>query len=194
MGLDFAGPLYIVDGKPKSKETFKVHILPLTCTSMRGLHFELTRGLTTEAFLMAFRRFASRRVSPATSIRTTQRRSSQHVRTFEVLNEPKKFGNKLFLNELYMKSYFRKGPLVRLLLGTTCTWPKTTTEENSRRSHKWILNNCVLSYQKSKVPSSLGVITCVYDGQESIPHPLTPSDLIYVYGRNSDLYEVLTKR
>lgn len=103
MGLDFAGPLYIVDGKPKSKETFKVHILPLTCTSMRGLHFELTRGLTTEAFLMAFRRFASRRVSPATSIRTTQRRSSQHVRTFEVLNEPKKFGNKLFLNELYMK-------------------------------------------------------------------------------------------
>lgn len=37
-----------------------------TCASTRAVHLELTRGLTVQYFLLAFRRFASRRGLPAT--------------------------------------------------------------------------------------------------------------------------------
>jgi hypothetical protein len=61
VGLDFAGPLYVVDELSKGNETLKV-----TCAATRAVHLELTRGLSIEAFLLAFRRFASRRGLPAT--------------------------------------------------------------------------------------------------------------------------------
>ncbi|GFY36756.1 integrase catalytic domain-containing protein [Trichonephila clavipes] len=54
-GLDFAGPIYVKN----SKEKF--YILLCTCAVTRALHLELVTSLTTEAFLLAFRRFISRR-------------------------------------------------------------------------------------------------------------------------------------
>ena len=52
VGVDFAGPLY---GQSKS------YICVFTCASTRGVHLELTRGLDTENFLLALRRFSGRR-------------------------------------------------------------------------------------------------------------------------------------
>ena len=66
VGLDFAGPLYVLDELSKTKETVKVYILLFTCASTRAVHLELTRGLCVEAFLLAFRRFATGRGLPAT--------------------------------------------------------------------------------------------------------------------------------
>ncbi|GFV54376.1 integrase catalytic domain-containing protein [Trichonephila clavipes] len=54
-GLDFAGPIYVKN----SKEKF--YILFWICAVTRALHLELVTSLTTEAFLLAFRRFISRR-------------------------------------------------------------------------------------------------------------------------------------
>ncbi|GFT34985.1 integrase catalytic domain-containing protein [Trichonephila clavipes] len=54
-GLDFAGPMYVKN----SKEKF--YVLLCTCAVTRALHLELVSSLTTEAFLLAFRRFISRR-------------------------------------------------------------------------------------------------------------------------------------
>ncbi|GFY57571.1 integrase catalytic domain-containing protein [Trichonephila inaurata madagascariensis] len=54
-GLDFAGPIYVKN----SKEKF--YILLCTYAVTRALHLELVTSLTTEAFLLAFRRFISRR-------------------------------------------------------------------------------------------------------------------------------------
>ncbi|GFY23103.1 integrase catalytic domain-containing protein [Trichonephila clavipes] len=55
-GIDMAGPLFL-------KENKKSWVLIFTCAVYRAVHFELVTATTTttEAFLMAFRRFVSRR-------------------------------------------------------------------------------------------------------------------------------------
>lgn len=55
VGLDYAGPLYI------KNQNAKCYILLCTCAVTRAIHLELTRDLTTKSFLLAFRRFVSRR-------------------------------------------------------------------------------------------------------------------------------------
>lgn len=47
-----------------------------TCASTRAVHLELTRRLSSEAFILAFRRFTSRRGLPATLL-------SDNARTFK---------------------------------------------------------------------------------------------------------------
>ncbi|GBN70409.1 hypothetical protein AVEN_118910-1, partial [Araneus ventricosus] len=56
-GVDFAGPIYVknLEGMQKS------YIVLFTCATTRALHLELAPTMTTESFLMAFRRFISRR-------------------------------------------------------------------------------------------------------------------------------------
>ena len=54
-GVDFAGPLYV---KPDNK---KVYIALFTCAVTRAVHLELVTDLSADAFLLAFRRFISRR-------------------------------------------------------------------------------------------------------------------------------------
>ena len=68
-GLDFAGPLYVrsekENGSAQCQETNKVFVCLFTCASTRAVHLELTQGLSVQSFLMAFRRFASRRGLPS---------------------------------------------------------------------------------------------------------------------------------
>ena len=66
-GLDFIGPLYIRDGKSsKENGSDNVYICLFTCTSTRAIHLELTPSLSINSFLLAFRRFVSRRGLPVT--------------------------------------------------------------------------------------------------------------------------------
>ena len=60
-GINFAGPLY-VRGAGSTKA--KVYICLFTCASTRAIHLELTKELSVTAFLLAFRRFTSRRGLP----------------------------------------------------------------------------------------------------------------------------------
>ncbi|XP_045451223.1 uncharacterized protein LOC123660165 [Melitaea cinxia] len=53
-GVDLAGPLYLQDGE-------KCWIVLYTCAVYRAVHLELTKSLSTEAFLRTFRRFIARR-------------------------------------------------------------------------------------------------------------------------------------
>jgi hypothetical protein len=59
-GVDFAGPIYVYE-KDKS---FKSYICLFTCASTRAVHLEATKGLDCNSFLMAFKRFVSRRGFP----------------------------------------------------------------------------------------------------------------------------------
>ena len=60
-GIDFAGPLYV---RGAGSTEAKVYICLFTCTSTRAIHLELTKELSAAAFLLAFRRFTSRRGLP----------------------------------------------------------------------------------------------------------------------------------
>lgn len=53
-GVDLAGPLLLRDGE-------KCWIVLYTCAVYRAVHLELTRSLSTEAFIMTLRRFIARR-------------------------------------------------------------------------------------------------------------------------------------
>ncbi|XP_064479339.1 uncharacterized protein LOC135392562 [Ornithodoros turicata] len=62
-GIDFAGPVYIKTCKGSSTKSY---IALFTCSTTRAVHLELVTDLTTKSFLLAFRRFISRRGAPST--------------------------------------------------------------------------------------------------------------------------------
>ena len=60
-GLDFCGPVFCADFPGKS-----FYICLFTCAVTRAVHLEMTDSLSKEDFLLAFRRFSSRRSMPST--------------------------------------------------------------------------------------------------------------------------------
>lgn len=75
-GVDFAGPLYVMVGSRQQK----AYIVLFTCATTRALHLELASDMTTEKFLMAFRRFSGRRGVPHTIY-------SDNARTFQAAHK-----------------------------------------------------------------------------------------------------------
>ncbi|XP_011883748.1 PREDICTED: uncharacterized protein LOC105570903, partial [Vollenhovia emeryi] len=57
-GVDLCGPLYLKSGE-------KIWIVLFTCAVYRAVHLELVASLSTEAFLLALRRFIGRRGRPS---------------------------------------------------------------------------------------------------------------------------------
>ena len=58
-GVDFTGALYV-----KEREETKVYICLFTCAVTRAVHLEVVTDLTVQTFLLAFRRFSSRKSLP----------------------------------------------------------------------------------------------------------------------------------
>ncbi len=58
VGVDLAGPLFVEKGK-------KVWVVLFTCAVYRAVHLELVSSLSTEMFIMAFRKFVARRGRPS---------------------------------------------------------------------------------------------------------------------------------
>ena len=61
-GMDFAGPLLLLDKKGAQKH----YVCLFTCMSTRAIHLELVPSLEVDEFLRAFRRFCARRGLPST--------------------------------------------------------------------------------------------------------------------------------
>ena len=59
-GIDFSGALYVQMNGTESK----VYICLFTCATTRAIHLEIVTDLSTETFLLALRRFASRKSLP----------------------------------------------------------------------------------------------------------------------------------
>ena len=62
-GLDYFGPMYV----KQSGVTTKVWVCLFTCLTNRAVHLELVDDMTAAAFMLALRRFVSRRGTPNTS-------------------------------------------------------------------------------------------------------------------------------
>ncbi|KAJ2948182.1 hypothetical protein O0L34_g9990 [Tuta absoluta] len=63
-GTDYAGPFMIVNKKGRGAKLLKCYLCVFVCFKTKAVHLELVSDLTTEAFILALRRFLSRRGKP----------------------------------------------------------------------------------------------------------------------------------
>lgn len=63
-GVDLAGPYFITDRKGRGCKISKCYMCLFVCFTTKALHLEVVSDLSTEAFLLSFRRFISRRSKP----------------------------------------------------------------------------------------------------------------------------------
>ncbi|GFT05463.1 integrase catalytic domain-containing protein [Trichonephila clavipes] len=84
VGFDFVGPLFVKDNDAKQ------YILLITCAVTRSIHLELVGSMTTDTFLLAFRRFVARRglcsIVISDDARTFKRAELELQQMWKVLN------------------------------------------------------------------------------------------------------------
>nr|CAH7760137.1 unnamed protein product [Callosobruchus chinensis] len=64
-GTDYAGPFLIKDKRGRGAKLSKAYLCIFICFSVKAVHVELVTSLSTETFIMALRRFVSRRGLPS---------------------------------------------------------------------------------------------------------------------------------
>ncbi|XP_028176820.1 uncharacterized protein LOC114364741 [Ostrinia furnacalis] len=64
-GVDYAGPVFILNRRGRGAKLSKCYICLFVCFTTRAVHLELVTSLSSEAYLLALRRFLSRRGKPA---------------------------------------------------------------------------------------------------------------------------------
>ena len=180
VGLDFAGPLFIAEKSitEGTSESSKVYVCLFTCASTRAVHLELTRGLNVQAFLLAFRRFASRRGLPATlnsDNAKTFKSSCKEIRKITRAEEVWRFltNKRIVWNFIIERAPWWGGYWERLV-------------QSIKRPLKKVLGRSTLNFDELntvlvEIESVINSrpITYVYDDKDSNSCPLTPSDLIY---------------
>ncbi|XP_066600085.1 uncharacterized protein [Prorops nasuta] len=60
-GVDYAGPLYVKDGKLRNRSLVKTYLCIFICFATKAIHIELAGDMTTQSFMNCLRRFLSRR-------------------------------------------------------------------------------------------------------------------------------------
>lgn len=64
VGTDYAGPFYIINKRGRGARLIKAYLCLFICFKTKAVHLELASDLSTESFILAFRRFISRRGKP----------------------------------------------------------------------------------------------------------------------------------
>lgn len=63
-GVDYAGPFYVKDRKGRGAKLSKCYLALFVCFTVKANHLGLVSDLTTSAFILALKRFISRRGKP----------------------------------------------------------------------------------------------------------------------------------
>ncbi|XP_041969837.1 uncharacterized protein LOC121726512 [Aricia agestis] len=63
-GVDYAGPIFMLNHKGRGARKVKCYICLFVCFVTRAIHLELVTDLTSDAYLLALKRFISRRGKP----------------------------------------------------------------------------------------------------------------------------------
>ena len=198
-GVDFAGPLYV----KFSDQTTKVYVCLFTCATTRGIHLEVTSSLGAPQFLLAFRQFVGHRGLPAKLLSDnakTFKAAGREVKNLVHAEEVRQyFTNRQVLWEYIVEKAPRWGGFwarmvrsVKTCLRKHMGWSLLTFEElrTILVEIEAVLNNRPLTY--------------VYNDDNRVSYPLTPSQLIYgrqltttADGRQFEIistYQSLTKR
>lgn len=63
-GVDYFGPVFVLNRKGKGAKLIKAYVSLFICFATRAIHLELVGDLSTDAYLLALKRFISRRGKP----------------------------------------------------------------------------------------------------------------------------------
>lgn len=64
VGIDYFAPFKCIERRSRGYKSFKTYVCLFICMGTKAIHLEVVSDLTTQAFLAALRRFASRRGKP----------------------------------------------------------------------------------------------------------------------------------
>ncbi|PFX24893.1 uncharacterized protein LOC111331024 [Stylophora pistillata] len=173
-GVDYTGALYVRNAGIETK----VYICLFTCATTRALHLEVVEDLTVEAFLLAFRRFASRKSVPRKLI-------SDNASTFvSASNELKELFQSHTLKETLAKEGIewlfipKKAPWYgglweRLVVGLT----KSTNKKVLGRAavNLCTLQTIVLEVEEILIDRALTYVSSDIKDEEA----LTPANILY---------------
>ena len=202
-GIDFAGPLYVVDRKSNPKTNFKVYVCLFTCAATRAVHLELVEKLDISSFLRAFRRFSARRGLPRTLLSdnaTTFKAASKDIRRIILSREVQ-----TYLSDRGISWHF----IVQRAAWHGAIWERLV--RSVKRCLRKVIGRAsiIIEELQTLLVEIEGIInsrplTYVYDDLSGVSYPLTPSQLIYGYstarspnGRHFEIIstnESLTKR
>ncbi|XP_074608745.1 uncharacterized protein LOC141863176 [Acropora palmata] len=171
-GIDFAGPLYTSDNGSK------IYICLFTCASTRVVHLQLVDSLSVTAFLQAFRRFAARSSLPARLI-------SDNAKTFKSAAKE-------------VKSIGRSTEVQRFLANKGIVWDFIVEKapvhggfwermiQSTKRCLRKSLGRTSMNFESLRtllieIEATINnrPLTYIYDDEERVWYPLTPSHLIY---------------
>ena len=190
--MDFAGPLYVHYGTQGEK--IKAYVCLFTCTAT-AVHLEMTPDLSAATFLLAFRRFTSRRGIPSVMISDNAKvfqSASSVIKKVARAEEVNKYmlNNQIRWNFIVEKAPWWEG-FWECLIGSVkrclrkTVGRSTLTFEEMRTllvEIKCMLDNRPLTY--------------LYNEIEGVSQPLTPADFIYgrkiVETANDHHFEVIS--
>ena len=177
-------PIYAVSRQKENGNTTvdesnceKHYVLLFTYAPTRAVHLELTRGVSMPGFLLAFRRFASRRGLPATLL-------SDNAKTFRATDkELQRIVPSQEVQQVLAEKRITWKFIVERAPWWGGFWEKLI--RSVKRPLKKVIGKSTLSVDElhtilTEIEAVINArpITYVYGDDESISYPLTPADLM----------------
>ena len=179
-GIDFPGPLYA----NTTQKARKVYICLLTCASTRAIHLELVDSLSVPSFLLAFRRFVARRGLPARILTDNAKTFKCAAKEVKNLLRSTNVQRELATSGVAWDYIIERAPWHGGFWGRMVQCMKRCLKKSLGRTS---LDFEALRTLLVEIETTINnrPITYVYDDEEGISYPLTPSQLIY--GRQIEL-------
>ena len=176
VGMDFAGPL-IVSDMPNNK----CYICLFTCASTRAVHLELVETLDVESFIRAFRRFCARRGLPSRILSDNAKTFKSAAKEVKTLLRSPRFNEHFSCKGVQWEFIIERAPWQGGMWERLIRSTKRCLRKNVGRALlKFAELRTVLVEIENVINSR--PLTYIYDDEEGVNYPLTPSQLIN--GRN----------
>ena len=174
IGTDLAGPLYMRHSL-KYTNTHKVWIVIFTCTLTRAVHFEIMQGMSAEQFILALRRFISRRRTPNLIVSDNAKTFKRADKSLQDLFKNKEVKQFLILKRIRWQNILSKVP-----------WHGRIYErlmKSVKRCLKKVLRSSKVTLDELytlvvEVEGTLNNCPLIYLSAEEFDTALTPSHLI----------------